>query len=57
MFQDPHSSLDPRMRVGAIIREPLAVQGVGSRQRQQDRVCDLLGEVGLPAQRGGALPA
>ena len=29
MFQDPHSSLDPRMRVGAIIGEPLAIQHLG----------------------------
>jgi peptide/nickel transport system ATP-binding protein len=49
MFQDPYGSLDPRMRVGAIIREPLVVHGVGSRKSQQARVLDLLGEVGLPA--------
>jgi peptide/nickel transport system ATP-binding protein len=48
MFQDPHSSLDPRMRVGAIIGEPLAVQHLGSKRAQQDRVFELLGEVGLP---------
>ena len=48
MFQDPHSSLDPRMRVGAIIGEPLAVQGLGSKRAQRDRVFELLGEVGLP---------
>jgi oligopeptide/dipeptide ABC transporter ATP-binding protein len=48
MFQDPHSSLDPRMRVGAIIGEPLAIQHLGSRRQQQDRVFELLGEVGLP---------
>jgi peptide/nickel transport system ATP-binding protein len=47
MFQDPHSSLDPRMRVGAIIGEPLAIQHLGSRREQQDRVFELLGEVGL----------
>jgi peptide/nickel transport system ATP-binding protein len=48
MFQDPHSSLDPRMRVGAIIGEPLAVQHLGNRRAQQDRVFELLTEVGLP---------
>ncbi len=48
MFQDPHSSLDPRMRVGAIIGEPLAVQHLGSKRAQRDRVFELLGEVGLP---------
>jgi peptide/nickel transport system ATP-binding protein len=48
MFQDPHSSLDPRMRVGAIIGEPLAVQRLGNKRAQQDRVFELLGEVGLP---------
>jgi peptide/nickel transport system ATP-binding protein len=48
MFQDPHSSLDPRMRVGAVIGEPLAVQRLGSKRAQRDRVFELLGEVGLP---------
>jgi oligopeptide/dipeptide ABC transporter ATP-binding protein len=48
MFQDPHSSLDPRMRVGAIIGEPLSVQHLGSKRAQRDRVFELLGEVGLP---------
>jgi peptide/nickel transport system ATP-binding protein len=48
MFQDPYSSLDPRMRVGAIIAEPLAIQGIGSRAEQQQRVYELLDEVGLP---------
>jgi len=48
MFQDPYSSLDPRMRVGSIIREPLSIQHVGSRQQQQQRVFELLDEVGLP---------
>jgi peptide/nickel transport system ATP-binding protein len=48
MFQDPYSSLDPRMRVGSIIREPLTIQHVGSHQQQQQRVFELLDEVGLP---------
>jgi peptide/nickel transport system ATP-binding protein len=48
MFQDPYSSLDPRMRVGTIIREPLVVQGIGSPAEQRERVSALLREVGLP---------
>ncbi len=48
MFQDPYSSLDPRMRVGAIIREPLSIQHIGSQKEQQKRVAELLDEVGLP---------
>ncbi len=47
MFQDPYSSLDPRMRVGSIIREPLTIQQVGTRAEQQQRVFELLEEVGL----------
>jgi oligopeptide/dipeptide ABC transporter ATP-binding protein len=48
MFQDTQESLDPRMRVGAILREPLAIQGIGSRAQQDARVAELLAEVGLP---------
>jgi peptide/nickel transport system ATP-binding protein len=48
MFQGPYSSLDPRMRVGSIIREPLSIQHVGTRHEQQQRVFELLDEVGLP---------
>jgi peptide/nickel transport system ATP-binding protein len=48
MFQDPYASLDPRMRVQAILREPLVIQNVGSRQEQDRRIRQLLDEVGLP---------
>ena len=48
MFQDPYASLDPRMRVGAIIGEPLKIQKIGTRQEQRERVFELLSEVGLP---------
>jgi oligopeptide/dipeptide ABC transporter ATP-binding protein len=47
MFQDPYASLDPRMRVGSILREPLQIQGLGSTAEQRERVADLLREVGL----------
>lgn len=49
VFQDPIASLDPRMRVGAILREPMSVQGIGSRREQDRVISELLGEVGLPA--------
>ena len=48
MFQDPYGSLDPRMRVRAILREPMQIQGIGSAREQDDRVRSLLDEVGLP---------
>jgi peptide/nickel transport system ATP-binding protein len=48
MFQDPYSSLDPRMRVGSIIAEPLAIQHAGSHRERRRRVAELLAEVGLP---------
>ena len=47
MFQDPYASLDPRMRVGTIIREPLKVNRVGDQAAQQEKVRSLLDEVGL----------
>ena len=50
MFQDPYGSLDPRMRVGSILREPLQVQGVGSHREQTERITAMLDEVGLPHQ-------
>ncbi|MGW1623600.1 ABC transporter ATP-binding protein [Streptomyces sp. NPDC002172] len=51
MFQDPFSSLDPRMRVGSILREPLRIQGIGTARQQKARIAELLAEVGLP-ERG-----
>jgi len=47
MFQDPYASLDPRMRVGSILREPLQIQGLGNAAGQRARIADLLDEVGL----------
>jgi peptide/nickel transport system ATP-binding protein len=49
MFQDSYASMDPRMRVGTILREPLAIARDGSRAEQRRRISDILGEVGLPA--------
>ena len=49
VFQDPYSSLDPRMTVGRIIREPLDVHGVGSPEERRERARELLARVGLSA--------
>jgi peptide/nickel transport system ATP-binding protein len=48
MFQDSYASLDPRMRAGSILREPLIVQGIGSHSEQRAKVREMLGLVGLP---------
>jgi peptide/nickel transport system ATP-binding protein len=56
IFQDPHSSLDPRMRVGSILREPLAAQGIGTRKQQTARVRELLEEVGLSPRSSELYP-
>ncbi len=47
VFQDPYSSLNPRMTVGNIIGEPLGVHGVGSASEREARVQELLRLVGL----------
>jgi len=47
VFQDPYSSLDPRMTVGDIVGEPLVVHRVGSRQERRRRVRELLDVVGF----------
>ena len=49
IFQDPYSSLNPRMTVGQILAEPLQVHGiVPQRVERRQRVAELLTEVGLP---------
>jgi oligopeptide/dipeptide ABC transporter ATP-binding protein len=56
MFQDPYASLDPRMRVGPTIKEPLNIQQVGSRGDRDKRVAELLAEVGLSPNAAGLYP-
>jgi oligopeptide/dipeptide ABC transporter ATP-binding protein len=57
VFQDPFSSLDPRMSVGNIIAEPLTLSkpAIGSRERRE-RVADLLERVGLAQASAQAYP-
>ena len=47
VFQDPYSSLNPRMRARAIVEEPLIIHGLGNRQARRDRVAELFRLVGL----------
>jgi peptide/nickel transport system ATP-binding protein/oligopeptide transport system ATP-binding protein len=49
VFQDPYSSLNPRMRVGEIVEEPLVIHGLGTRQERRRRVAELFDLVGLEA--------
>jgi oligopeptide/dipeptide ABC transporter ATP-binding protein len=57
IFQDPYSSLNPRMTVGQILEEPLYVHGVVSGQAARSaRVRQLLEQVGLLAQHGRRYP-
>ncbi len=56
MFQDPYSSLNPRMKVSQILGEPLLVQHEGSRTDQTQRVTELLNSVGLDALAADRYP-
>ena len=47
VFQDPYSSLNPRMRVGDIVEEPLVIHRLGSRVDRRERVAELFRLVGL----------
>ena len=56
MFQDPYASLDPRLSVGASVREALRIHRVGSRGSQRDRAGELLDSVGLTASAAERYP-
>jgi oligopeptide/dipeptide ABC transporter ATP-binding protein len=47
VFQDPYASLNPRMKVGSIVGEPLVIHNIGTKRERRDRVAQLLERVGL----------
>ncbi len=56
IFQDPYASLNPRMKVGAIIAEPLQTHGYGSVRQRRERVAEMLELVGLPPDAANRFP-
>jgi len=56
IFQDPYASLNPRMRVGDIIGEPILIHGVSNRAEREKRVRKLLNVVGLSPYHGARFP-
>jgi oligopeptide transport system ATP-binding protein len=56
VFQDPYASLDPRMRVGSIVAEPLVINEPSDAAGRRHRVRELLDLVGLPARAADLFP-
>ena len=57
IFQDPHASLNPRMRVGDIVEEPLVIHQLGTASDRRTRVAELFDLVGLEATHLQRYPA
>ncbi len=56
VFQDPTTSLDPCLRVRTIIAEPLVAHGIGSAAERDQRVTEVLEQVGLQPDAAGQFP-
>ncbi|WP_439027338.1 ABC transporter ATP-binding protein [Haloarchaeobius sp. DT45] len=56
VFQDPFSSLDPRMTIGEIVTESLRIHGLADREERMHRAADLLERVGLSANHVDRYP-
>jgi len=56
IFQDPYASLDPRMRVGELVAEPMKIHDVATGSELTDRVEYLFKRVGLPAEAAARYP-
>ena len=56
IFQDPYSSLDPRKRAGAIVREPLDLMKIGTPAERESKVAELFKQVGLRPEQQALFP-
>ncbi|MFB6092879.1 MAG: ABC transporter ATP-binding protein [Haloquadratum sp.] len=56
IFQDPTSSFDPRLSIGASVAEPLRIHGLGDRERRRRIAADTLERVGLSARDADRYP-
>ena len=56
IFQDPQSSLDPRMTIGDSIGEALLIHGVGTERERLEKVAELLPRVGLEPEHAARYP-
>ena len=56
VFQDPYSSLNPRKRAGALVREPLDLMGIGTPQERDEKVAELFAQVGLRPEQQALFP-
>ncbi|WP_207756332.1 dipeptide ABC transporter ATP-binding protein [Nonomuraea cypriaca] len=56
VYQDSAAALDPRMRAGSLLAEPLRIQRIGDRGSRMDRVARLLDDVGLPRNAAERYP-
>jgi oligopeptide/dipeptide ABC transporter ATP-binding protein len=56
VFQDPYSSLDPRMSVGRVVGEPLHIHRLGTAREREKRIAELLTLVSLPPETAARYP-
>ena len=56
IFQDPLAALDPRLKIGATVAEPLVIHGIGDRASRRKAVVELLETVGLDADAAQRYP-